>query len=127
MPTPRRPVTFRVRFNDALFADDLARCRAEGQQVGRQTRVELERDGAPPHLLTSCGAEHRDGTDLPGMVKLYVPLPYGPWGLVLQGATDATGLHLLAIAFGELHPSLRPSVYDIAHHRQHGNWPSGMP
>lgn len=123
MPTPRRSVTFRVRFNEARFAEDLARCRAEGQQIGRRARIELERDGAPQHLLTSCGAEHRDGTDLRGMVKLYLPLPYGPWGLVLQGATDATGLHLLVIAFGERHPARRPSVYDIAHHRQHGNWP----
>lgn len=126
MPSPRRSVTFRVRFNDARFADDLARCRADGQQIGREARIELERDGAPQHLLTSCGAEHRDGTDLPGMVKLYLPLPYGPWGLVLQGATDTTGLHLLAIAFGERHPSRRPSVDDIAHHRQHGTWPSAM-
>ena len=110
MPIPRRPVTFRVRFNDARFADDLARCRAEGQQIARQARIELERGGAPQHLLTSCGAEHRDGTDLHGMVKLYLPLPYGPWGLVLQGASDATGLHLLTFAFGERHPSWRPSV-----------------
>jgi hypothetical protein len=126
MPTPRRPVAFRVRFNDARFVEDLARCRADGQQIGRQARIELERDGAPPHLLTRCGAEHRDGIDLRGMVKLYLPLPYGPWGLVLEGATDATGLHLLVIAFGERHPSRRPSVYDIARRRQHGNWPSGM-
>ena len=45
MPTPRRPVTFRVRFNDSLFADDLARCRPEGRRVTQHARAQLERDG----------------------------------------------------------------------------------
>ncbi len=80
MPTPRRSVTFRVRFNDVLFAEDLARCRAEGRQIGRQARIELERNGAPQELLTSCGAEHRDGTDLPRMVKLTSQCPTDPGG-----------------------------------------------
>lgn len=124
MPNSRRTVTFRVRFNDALFADDVAHARAEGQQIAREARRQLERDGAPADLLARCGGEHRDGTDLSGMVKLYLPMPYGDdWGLVLQGASDAAGPHLLVVAFGQRHPSRRPSVYDIAHHRRHGNWP----
>jgi hypothetical protein len=126
MPTPRRIVTFRVKFSDGRFAEDLDRCRPEGQRAARQARVQLERDGVPQHLLTRCAGEHRDGTDLPGMVKLYLPMPYGPWGLVLQGTTDDAGLHLLAVAFGERHPDRRPTVYDIAHYRQHGRWPAGM-
>ncbi len=58
------------------------------------------------------------------MVKLYLPIPYGPWGLILQGATDPDGLHLAVVAFGERHPTRRPSVYDIAHYRRHGTWPA---
>lgn len=46
MPTPRRPVTFRVRFNDALFADDLARChpRATTPAPQRVAPVALDAD-----------------------------------------------------------------------------------
>ncbi len=50
------------------------------------------------------------------MVKLYLPIPYGPWGLVLAGDRDQDGPFLLAVAFGECHPQRRPSVYDIAHY-----------
>ncbi len=124
MPTPRRPVTFRVRFNDALFASDIDHCRPEGQDIAQSAREQLERDGISQSLLMSCGGEHRDGTDLPGMVKLYLPMPYGPWGLVLQGATDPAGLHLAAVAFGERHPNRRPSGR-VAHYRRHGQWPPG--
>jgi hypothetical protein len=57
----------------------------------------------------ACDAEHRDGTCLGGMVKLYPPLP---WGLVLAGGRDETGINLRAAAFGERHPArpqgLRP-------------------
>jgi hypothetical protein len=126
MPTPRRTITFRVKFNDARFAEDVARCRPEGKKVAREAREQLDSDGAPRDLLTSCAGEHRDGTDLTGMVKLYLPMPYGPWGLVLQGATDDAGLHLLAVAFGERHPDRRPTVYDVAHYRMHGRWPPRM-
>jgi len=52
-----------VKFNDALLADDLAHCRAEGRHVAQHERVQLQRDGVPQNLLMTCGAEHRDGTD----------------------------------------------------------------
>lgn len=77
-------------------------------------------------LLAPCESEARDGTDLAGMVKLYLPIPYGPWGVVLTGDRDADGPFLLVVAFGERHPDRRPSVYDIAHYRHHGRWPTGM-
>jgi len=71
----------------------------------------------------TCQSEARDGTDLAGLVKLYLPIPYGAWGLVLAGDRDPDGPFLLPLAFGERHPARRPSVYDIAHHRHHGQWP----
>ena len=121
----RGPV-FRVRFDPATFREDLNNARPAGRAVGAQAREQLERDGVAVSLLSPCQADARDGTDLPGMVKLYLSIPYGPWGLVLAGDRDQRGPFLLAVAFGERHPRRRPSVYDIAHHRQHGTWPHGM-
>lgn len=96
MPQPRRDLTFRVRFNELRFNDDLQHARAAGRAIGLQARALLERDGVAQNLLASCEDDHRDGTNLAGTVKLYLPMPYGDWGLVLQGAEDTAGLHLLA-------------------------------
>jgi hypothetical protein len=108
-----------VRFNDARFQQDIQRARPAGREIGLQARAALERDGVDSSLLARCAGEHRDGTDLPGMVNLYLPIPYGDWGLVLQAANDNAGLHLLAVAFGERHPAIGTSVYQIAHRRLH--------
>ncbi len=115
----RRPVTFRVRFNDARIQQDIQRARPAGREIARKARAALERDGIDSSMLARCEGEHRDGTDLPGMVKLYLPIPYGEWGLVLQAAHDDAGLHLLVVAFGERHPANGPSVYQIADRRLH--------
>ncbi len=119
MPTARQRVTFRVRFNDARFQQDVQAVRPAGHAIALQARAALERDGIDSSMLARCESEHRDGTDLHGMVKLYLPIPYGEWGLVLQAAKDNAGLHLLVVAFGERHPENGPSVYQIAHHRLH--------
>jgi hypothetical protein len=126
MPERARDPVFRVRFDAVTFQEDLRNARAAGRAIGAQAREQLERDGVFVSLLSPCQVDARDGTDLPGMVKLYLPIPYGPWGLVLAGDRDQDGPFLLAVAFGERHPQRRPSVYDIAHHRQHGTWPAGM-
>jgi hypothetical protein len=51
----------------------------------------LERDGAPIEQLRACHAEGRDGTRLGGCLKLYVPPPAGPWGIVFRFAVDEHG------------------------------------
>ncbi|MGI8414136.1 MAG: hypothetical protein ACR2LV_10485 [Solirubrobacteraceae bacterium] len=126
MPNPGRELTFPVTFTPTRFAEDLQHARPEGRRIAEQARQELERDGVSAALLAKCRSDHRDGTDLSGMVKLYLPMPYGPWGLVLLGAGGATDPHLVVVAFGERHPARRPSVYDVAHYRRHGSWPAGM-
>jgi hypothetical protein len=126
MPQPARGPSFRVRFDEVTFEQDLHRARADGRSTAAKAREQLDRDGVSVSLLASCQGEARDGTDLAGMVELYLPMPYGPWGLVLAGDRDGQGPFLLVIAFGERHPARRPSVYDIAHHRRHGSWPSGI-
>jgi hypothetical protein len=120
MPQPRRTVTFRVRFHPARFSEDIDRARPAGRAIAVQAREQLEQHGVSSGLLASCEAEHRDGTDLPGCAKLYLPMPYGEWGLVLQGAHDTNGAYLLVVAFGERHPAKPPNVYQIAHRRLHG-------
>ena len=124
-PADRSPV-FRVRFDDLYLQEDLAHASAEGRRVAQEARKQLECDGVPAHLLVPSSDEHRDGTDLAGMPHLYLPMPYGQWGAVLDAARDQDGLYLLVTAFGLRHPARRPSVYDVAHYRRHGQWPAGM-
>ncbi len=125
MPERSTGPVFRVRFDPVTFEQDLKRVRGEGRTIAHDARQQLERDGVPASLLAPCQSEARDGTDLAGLVKLYLPIPYGAWDLVLAGDRDPNGPFLLPLAFGERHPARRPSVYDIAHHRQHGQWPPG--
>jgi hypothetical protein len=46
MPQHRRPVTFRVRFNDARFQQDVQRARPAAREIALQARAALERDVA---------------------------------------------------------------------------------
>lgn len=126
MPPARRPATFPVRFDPGLFDHDVSRARPAGRTIAHAAREQLERDGVEVNLLARCESQHRDGTDLGGLVKLYLPIPYGDWGLVLLGAGGREDPHLQALAFGERHPSRRPNVYDLAHYRRHGAWPPTM-
>lgn len=101
---------FRVMFDDARFADDLAHSDHTGRQIAQAARAQLERDGIQAQLLARCDPEGRDGTHLGGMVKLYLPIPYGDrFGLVLEPGRDADSLYLLAIAFGQRHPPGGPA------------------
>lgn len=77
-----------------FHAEDLDRARPAGREIARAARETLERDGAPVALLSRCVGEHRDGTNLAGLVKLYLPMPYGDWGLILLGAGGREDPHL---------------------------------
>ncbi len=115
---------FRVRFDTPTYDQDLQRVRKEGRTVATNARAQLERDGIAVALLSACQSDARDGTELGGLAKLYLPIPYGPWGLVLAGDRDINGPFLAVVAFGERHPHRGPSVYAIAHYRRHGHWPT---
>jgi hypothetical protein len=79
----------------------------------------LEDSGAPARWLKRCEQEARDGTSLPGCVKMYIPQPDGQWGAVFLGTTVNGTLTLILLAVGERHPSVtwRPSVYQVADRR----------
>ena len=92
MPTTPRHGRARVVFDDVLWDEDLAAATAEATLAAARARDELSRDGAPLDELRACDENARDGSSLPGCVKLYVPLPAGPWGIVFQLARDEHGV-----------------------------------
>lgn len=88
--TSARPGHARVAFDEHLWSEDLQRATPESAQAAGRARRELERAGAPIDQLRPCEDHGRDGTRLAGCLKLYVPLPAGPWGIVFQLARDNT-------------------------------------
>jgi hypothetical protein len=118
---------FRVEFDDATFAEDLGHTSSDtGRSLAQRECHKLTAEGLPPDQLKRCDTEARDGTSLPGCVKIYIPEPDGTWGMVFQLRVDTDGRPFLAcLAFGTRHPT-RPgalSVYQIAHQRIQGQPP----
>lgn len=104
-----------------LWNEDVAHATDAATQVATQARTRLERDGAPIEQLRRCEPDARDGTRLPGCMKIYLPPPAGQWGIVFQLAADERGPFLAVLAFGERHPgpARRPSIYKLADRRLH--------
>jgi hypothetical protein len=128
MPSASRPgAHFRVEFDDATFAEDLEHTSSDtGRTLAQRERNKLTDEGLPPGQLKRCDTEARDGTSLPGCVKIYIPRPGGTWGMVFQLRIDPDGRPFLAcLAFGTRHPTGPGalSVYQIAHQRIHGQPP----
>jgi hypothetical protein len=112
----------RVAFDEAAWEDDLRGATSAAQKTAEEARTRLERDGQPVDALLACDNEAADGTNLSGCVKVYLPPPAGPWGLVYLIARDDSGrLYLDHLAFGQRHPTTRRrvSVYQFAHRRLH--------
>jgi hypothetical protein len=108
---------FAVRFDDEAFAEDLHHATAAGRDVGERERARMEREGVGTGQLKACQAEGREGTELGGCVKTYLPQPDGPWGMVFTGDREADGSPVLVcLAFGVRHPTRawQPSVYQVA-------------
>jgi hypothetical protein len=67
-----------------------------------------------------------DGTKLPGLFKVYVPISeepasQRPFGFVFSPGVGDGRLHLALVAFGERHPPRGTrAVYERAHKRLHG-------
>lgn len=104
-PGEPRPARARVRFDDIAWRADLGRSTPAGVTAATRVRRVFERDGVPIDQLRPCAEEGRDGTRLAGCVKVYVPAPAGPWGIVFHIDVDAEGALLTALAFGPRHPS----------------------
>ncbi len=114
---------FAVRIDEAMLEEDLARATDAGRTVIRLTIEQLRGAGAPKSWLKRCETEHRDGTDLGGCVKLYIPQPAGPWGAVFTGDRKAAIPTLVLLAVGvrhHPHGSNAPTVYQLADRRLHG-------
>lgn len=112
-------VRFAVRLDPAVIEEDLAHATDAGRAAIKRALAEVADDGVPVAWLKRCHAEGRDGTRLPGCVKIYIPHPDGPWGAVLTADKQGGTLTLLLLAAGERHPAQpwRPSVYQVAHTR----------
>ena len=83
-----RPSRARVRFEDVAWRADLARSTPAGVAAATKVRPTFEREGVPIDQLRPCAEEARDGTRLPGCLKVYVPMPAGSWGIVFQIVVD---------------------------------------
>lgn len=110
---------FSVHVDERELAEDLSHASEAGRRAIEPMVQRIEADGAPVAWLKKCDDEARDGTRLPGCVKLYIPQPAGQWGAVfLGGVVDGTP-KLFLLAVGERHPGAPwgKSVYEIAHRR----------
>lgn len=124
-PTPRRaPASFRAVFDDAAFDEDVRHVTAPARRAAAVARHRFERSGVAPNELRPCQADARDGTQLPGCFKTYLPPRQppqqpGPWRMVFVVGRHPQGLIVQYLAFGVGHPTRpsQPSVYQIAEQR----------
>jgi hypothetical protein len=122
MRSDRRPTVVPTVFDESLLANDLKRL----PQAAKSALCSVHRHahlngGIPRDRLKRCQADARDRTDLAGCVKIYVPWPDGPWGIVFRAGEDPRRpFALYTIAYGRRHPGARHiSVYQLAHQRVH--------
>jgi hypothetical protein len=113
-----------VALDELAWQEDLRRATGGAKRIGEETRLRLEREGQTVEALFACSEEARDGTRLPGCVKVYLPPPGGPLGLVFRIAKGKDGrLYLDHLAFGVRHipaGSRGMTVYQLAHRRLGG-------
>lgn len=119
MATQSSGPTFSVHVDERELAEDLAHASEVGRAAIEPMVERFKADGVPVAWLKQCDAEARDGTRLPGCVKLYIPQPAGQWGAVLLGGVIDDKPKLFLLAAGRRHPEApwQPSVYEIAHRR----------
>lgn len=112
-----------VAFDELAWQEDLRKVGKSARRIGEETRSRLEREGQVVDALFACDEDARDGTSLPGCVKVYIPPPGGPLGIVYRLAKNKEGrLYLDHLAFGVRHRppgSNGESVYRVAHRRLH--------
>lgn len=128
---PRPPVRLRVAISPEVWHEEVGRFAAVSTAgvAAKRERARLEHDGVAVRDLLACDADGSDGTQLAGLVKVYVPInhqpPSGrPFGFVFSPERDDDGPYLELIAYGERHPKHGTrSVYHRAHKRLHGRYP----
>ena len=122
----------RVRIDDAVWDAEVGRFgqRSPARIAAERELPALRERGVDASRLLACEAEGQDGTALPGLVKVYVPITDSPpsarpYGLVFKPGAGPDGATSLAVvAFGERHPKRGvKSVYQRAHKALHGHYP----
>jgi len=120
----------RVRFDDEASALDVARYRpgTPARVAAERAREAFASEGVHRTQLEPCAAEGRDGAQLAGRVKVYLPpeAVEPPFRMLFSPVIVAGGLELAYLAFGVGHQpkgSRARTVYEIAHRRVHGRWP----
>jgi hypothetical protein len=114
---------FPARFDPETFREDMARTTPAARDAAETARRRYEADGVPASELRPCDPEHRDGTELPQCLKVYLPPPAGRFGMVFKFAVVDDSPLLAYLAFGVRHhppDSNAPTVYEIAHRRLQG-------
>jgi hypothetical protein len=98
----------------------MARATVAAREVAAAARENFETAGVPFDQLKPCHPEGPAGTALDHCVKVYLPAPAGPHGMVFEIVRIRGRLRLIYAAFGLRHPppeSRQPSVYEVAHRR----------
>ncbi|MGI8593873.1 MAG: hypothetical protein ACR2ML_05830 [Solirubrobacteraceae bacterium] len=120
----------RVRFDEHAFALDVGRYghRTPAREAAERAREIYASEGVDRAQLEPCAAEGRDGTQLAGRVKVYLPpdATEPPFRMLFSPVIVEARLELAYLAFGVGHQpkgSRAPTVYEIAHRRIHGEWP----
>ena len=105
-PDTPRPTHAPVRFDDHIFQEDLAYTNVTGIAVARMTRHRYESKGVPVGELRLTEEQGPDGAVLPRCLKVHLPPPDGPFGMVFRLVVDNnTGAaHLRYLAFGRRRP-----------------------
>lgn len=104
----------------------MARGTPAGRQAAEVARRDYERSGVPVEHLRRVQEHGHEGTVLPDCAKVYLPPPAGRFGMVFRAIRVEDGPRLAFLAFGMRHhpqDSQRPTVYQLAHQRLHGQPP----
>lgn len=92
-----------MRVDEKALAKDLANASEAATAAIESDIRSLEAEGVPVVSLHPCEAEARDGTQLVGCVKRYIPQPDGQWGAVFSIDSEASKPALVLLAVGERH------------------------
>lgn len=116
-----------AHFDADAWEEDLARATAAGREAAEVAQTEYDRQGVPIAQLRRIAEHGHDRTVLPACAKVYLPPPAGRFGMIFMLKVEPDGRPVLTfLAFGVRHHprgSQRPTVYQLAHRRIHGELP----
>jgi hypothetical protein len=117
---------FPAYFDQNAWEEDLERSTPAGRQAAEAARRDYERGGVPLERLRRVREHGADGTVLPNCAKVYLPPPVGRFGMIFRAISVEGRPRLAYLAFGVRHhprSSRRPTAYQLAHQRLHGQPP----